>query len=182
MAASENEAKEYMAQVRQSLCPHRKQDYDRLVKILEYHTHNIRTLTESVTERLKQIFQGHNHLILGFNKFLPSHHQIELLLEQDEEQSPKKLIPGFREAISFFKKVAGRFKDEGRDFNFTKLFLEKSKLWTEGKISWTDLYYKIVPHLREHEDLVEELGFFFPEISEPKEDFPTWGQTRRPRS
>ncbi|MED6170157.1 hypothetical protein PIB30_028243 [Stylosanthes scabra] len=175
MAASdEKEAIEYMAQVREALCPHRKQDYDRLVQILEHHTNNIRAVTESVTEGLKEIFQGHNHLILGFYRFLPPHHQIELLLEQNQEQPPKKVIAGFREAISFFKKVEGRFKDEGRDFNFTKLFLGKSKLWREGKISWTDLYHKIAPHLMEHEDLVEELGFFFPEISEPKQDFPSW--------
>ena len=40
--------------------------------------------TYGVIERVKTLFKGHQHLILGFNTFLPDGYKIELPLNGDD--------------------------------------------------------------------------------------------------
>lgn len=55
---------------------------------------------------MKELFEGHRDLILGFNTFLPKGYEITLPLE-DEGPHPKKPVE-FEEAISFVNKIKVR--------------------------------------------------------------------------
>lgn len=59
--------------------------------------------TGGVIERVKELFKGHQNLILGFNTFLPKGFEITLQNE-DEPTSIKKPVE-FEEAISFVNKI-----------------------------------------------------------------------------
>lgn len=49
---------------------------------------------------MKELFEGHNDLIMGFNTFLPE--GIEIILDED---GPPKKPAEFREAINFVNKI-----------------------------------------------------------------------------
>lgn len=49
---------------------------------------------------MKELFEGHNDLIMGFNTFLPE--GIEITLDED---GPPKKPAEFREAINFVNKI-----------------------------------------------------------------------------
>lgn len=53
-----------------------------------------------VIARVKELFKGHNNLIIGFNTFLPKGYEITL----DEDEVPPKKVE-FEEAISFVNKI-----------------------------------------------------------------------------
>lgn len=60
-----------------------------------------RTDTAGVIARVKELFKGHNGLILGFNTFLPKGYEITI----DEDEVPTKKTVEFDEAISFVNKI-----------------------------------------------------------------------------
>lgn len=62
--------------------------------------------TAGVIARVKELFEGHRDLILGFNTFLPKGYEITLPLE--DEQPPAKKPVEFEEAISFVNKIKVR--------------------------------------------------------------------------
>lgn len=53
-----------------------------------------------VVERVKELFQGHQDLILGFNTFLPAGYAIKLPLED-----PANKAAELKEAINFLNKI-----------------------------------------------------------------------------
>lgn len=52
--------------------------------------------------RVKELFKGHNHLIYGFNTFLPKEFEITLI---EEDEAPSKTTVEFEEAINFVNKI-----------------------------------------------------------------------------
>lgn len=60
-----------------------------------------RTDTAGVIARVKELFKGHNNLILGFNTFLPKGYEITV----DDDETPTKKTVEFEEAISFVNKI-----------------------------------------------------------------------------
>jgi len=61
--------------------------------------------TEGVIERVKTLFKGNKHLILGFNQFLPPGYKIELPPE-------KKTTIEFNHAVQYVAKIKNRFRDQ----------------------------------------------------------------------
>lgn len=61
-----------------------------------------RVNTAGVIARVKELFKGHNNLILGFNTFLPKGSEITLIEEQD---APLKSTVESDEARSFVNKI-----------------------------------------------------------------------------
>ena len=58
--------------------------------------------TTGVIARVKELFKGHNNLILGFNTFLPKGYEITIIEEEDD---PPKRSVEFEEAIGFVNKI-----------------------------------------------------------------------------
>jgi len=61
--------------------------------------------TEGVIERVKTLFKGNRHLILGFNQFLPPGYKIELPPE-------KKTTIEFNHAVQYVAKIKNRFREK----------------------------------------------------------------------
>ncbi|KAL4330939.1 hypothetical protein AHAS_Ahas13G0450200 [Arachis hypogaea] len=158
-----------MAQV-QEVFQDKIEDYHRFMQLLRDYNNRRRTDIQGVTTEVKENFEGHDHLILGFNEFLPPQYQIQLPVEENQEQRD------FQEALNFVRGVKVRLEVESR-YGFGKSIREKVKLWRMGKISRPEVFHQVVPILRGHEDLVEEFISYFSEIV----NYPSWGR-KRPRS
>ncbi|RYR65003.1 hypothetical protein HN51_013658 [Arachis hypogaea] len=169
MVATYEEARDYMAQVKE-VFRDKIEVYHRFMQLLEDYNTGRRTDIEGVTAEVKEIFEGHDHLILGFNKFLPPQYQIQLPLEENQEQRD------FQEALNFVRRVKTRLEDEGR-YGFERSIQMGIRSWRMGKISRLEVFDQVVSILRGHEDLIEEFMSYFPEIV----NFPSWGR-KRPRS
>ncbi|KAF3599601.1 hypothetical protein F2Q69_00039334, partial [Brassica cretica] len=66
--------------------------------------------TRGVIARVKELFKGHNHLIYGFNTFLPKEFEITLI---EEDEAPPKTTVEFEEAINFVNKIKVSILFEG---------------------------------------------------------------------
>lgn len=69
--------------------------------ILPYTVH-CRINTDGVIAKVKELFKGHNNLILGFNTFLPKGY--EITIANEDETPPRKTVE-FDEAINFVNKI-----------------------------------------------------------------------------
>ena len=109
--------------------------------------------TRCVIERVKQLFQGHRTLILGFNTFLPPEHQIEfsddaLVDVAVDQMCPQSFLPPGRKGVpppltfeqeqqaqSFVDKVKKTFEDEpGTVRAFLEILQTYTKEQNEQKI------------------------------------------------
>lgn len=61
---------------------------------------SVRLCRVDVIAKVKELFEGHNNLIMGFNTFLPE--GIEITLDED---APPKKPAEFEEAINFVNKI-----------------------------------------------------------------------------
>jgi len=61
--------------------------------------------TEGVIERVQHLFSEHQHLVSGFNQFLPEGYQIEV------EETPKPTME-FKHAVQYVSKIKERFSKQ----------------------------------------------------------------------
>uniref|UniRef100_A0A7N0RFU1 Histone deacetylase interacting domain-containing protein n=1 Tax=Kalanchoe fedtschenkoi TaxID=63787 RepID=A0A7N0RFU1_KALFE len=128
-----------------------------------------RTDTAGVIERVKELFKGHNNLIIGFNTFLPKGYEITLndvelnpkedesTLKEDEIQTKKTVE--FQEAISFVNKIKRRFV---HDDTVYKSFLDILNMYRKEQKGITEVYQEVSALLIDHHDLLEEFIRFLP--------------------
>ncbi|KAK8335066.1 hypothetical protein V6Z11_A09G030300 [Gossypium hirsutum] len=60
-----------------------------------------RTDVAGVVERVKELFEGHNNLLKGFNFFLPMGYEITV----DKDEPPPEAMAGFPETLDFIRVV-----------------------------------------------------------------------------
>ncbi|XLS87489.1 hypothetical protein HN51_037655 [Arachis hypogaea] len=130
-----------MAQV-QEVFQDKIEDYHRFMQLLRDYNNRRRTDIQGVTTEVKENFEGHDHLILGFNEFLPPQYQIQLPVEENQEQRD------FQEALNFVRGVKVRLEVESR-YGFGKSIREKVKLWRMGKISRPEVFHQLLHLLPE---------------------------------
>ncbi|CAH8370516.1 unnamed protein product [Eruca vesicaria subsp. sativa] len=132
--------------------------YDMFLGVMkDFKAH--RTDTSGVIARVKELFKGHNNLILGFNTFLPKGFEITL----DEVEEPKKTVE-FEEAISFVNKIKKRFQ---HDEDVYKSFLEILNMYRKDDKNITEVYNEVSTLFEDHPDLLEEFTRFLPESLAP---------------
>jgi paired amphipathic helix protein Sin3a len=66
--------------------------------------------TPGVIDQVKQLFRGHNKLILGFNAFLPEGEGYKIELTPEEEAYPQYMQQQL--AINYVTNIRNRFADE----------------------------------------------------------------------
>lgn len=109
--------------------------------------------TNGVISRVKQLFRGHQNLILGFNAFLPRGYEIK-----PDEKKPVE----FETAIGFINKIKGRFHTDDRVY---KSFLHILNMYRKENKSITDVYEEVASLFADHHDLLEEFKNFLPNTS-----------------
>ncbi|KAL2344257.1 hypothetical protein Fmac_005542 [Flemingia macrophylla] len=82
----------------------KKEKYDGFLEVLkDFKAQRIDTM--GVIQRVKELFKGHEDLILDFNTFLPEGYEISFPLADDQVQPPKMKPVNFAEAINFVGKI-----------------------------------------------------------------------------
>lgn len=122
--------------------------------------------TYGVIERVKTLFKGHRHLILGFNTFLPKGYEISL----DEPPKAGAARPAgqpveFVQAINYVNKIKERFQEDERVY---KAFLEILNMYRKGLKTISQVYEEVALLFKSHDDLLREFTFFLPESQPPQ--------------
>ncbi|KAL6143381.1 hypothetical protein ACLB2K_054076 [Fragaria x ananassa] len=109
--------------------------YERFLEIMkDFKTH--RLCRVDVIAKVKELFEGHNNLIMGFNTFLPE--GIEITLDED---APPKKPAEFEEAINFVNKIKERFQDD--DNRVYKAFLDILNKYRKEDKPISEVYLEI---------------------------------------
>ncbi|KAH7852676.1 hypothetical protein Vadar_027777 [Vaccinium darrowii] len=122
--------------------------------------------TDGVIARVKELFKGHNNLILGFNTFLPEGCEIKLVEEQEDPDKKLKVeqeVPLKRtvdESISFVNKIEKRFQNNDHVY---KSFLDILNMYRKKHRGVNEVYDKVVALFIDHPDLLEEFKRFLPD-------------------
>ncbi|CAN7113330.1 unnamed protein product [Brassica rapa subsp. narinosa] len=132
-----------------------RETYDRFLEVMKDFK-ALRIDTRGVIARVKELFKGHNHLIYGFNTFLPKGFEITLI---EEDEAPPKKTVDFEEAIHFVNKIKTRFK---HDEHVYKSFLGILNLYRKEKKGISEVYNEVSILFEGHSDLLEEFTRFLP--------------------
>ncbi|XP_004517035.1 paired amphipathic helix protein Sin3-like 4 isoform X2 [Cicer arietinum] len=153
-----NDALAYLKAVK-DIFQDKKDKYDDFLEVMKDFKAQ-RIDTAGVIARVKELFEGHRDLILGFNTFLPKGYEITLPLE-DEGPHPKKPVE-FEEAISFVNKIKARFQDDDHVY---KSFLDILNMYRKENKAINDVYQEVAALFQDHPDLLDEFIHFLPDAS-----------------
>ncbi|BFG26777.1 hypothetical protein CerSpe_130510 [Prunus speciosa] len=151
-----NDALTYLKEVKEMFQDQREK-YDMFLEVMKDFKAQ-RTDTAGVIARVKELFKGHNNLILGFNTFLPKGYEITL----DEDETPPKKTVEFEEAISFVNKIKKRFQNDDHVY---KSFLDILNMYRKEHKDINEVYSEVAALFDEHPDLLDEFTRFLPDAS-----------------
>uniref|UniRef100_A0A7N0V4M3 Histone deacetylase interacting domain-containing protein n=1 Tax=Kalanchoe fedtschenkoi TaxID=63787 RepID=A0A7N0V4M3_KALFE len=146
-----NDALSYLKKVK-DMFQDQREKYDQFLEVMKDFKAQ-RTDTAGVIQRVKELFKGHNNLILGFNTFLPKGYEITL-----EE---KKTVE-FDEAIGFVNKIKKRFQHDDRVY---KSFLDILNMYRKEHKGINEVYQEVAALFDDHPDLLDEFTRFLPDNS-----------------
>ncbi|KAF1877010.1 hypothetical protein Lal_00015774 [Lupinus albus] len=127
--------------------------YEYFLKILIDFKEN-RIGRNDVIEAAKDLFKGHDHLLLGLNNFLPR-------VMKSNFQSSEPVL-GIQDPTDFKNKFKARFEENSHIY---ESFLDIIKKLEAGEKSTTEAQEEIDALLEGHEDLLHELVHFLPGAS-----------------
>jgi paired amphipathic helix protein Sin3a len=153
-----NDALAYLKAVKDKFQDQRGK-YDEFLEVMK-NFKSQRVDTAGVITRVKELFKGHQELILGFNTFLPK--GFEITLQPEDGQPPLKKRVEFEEAISFVNKIKTRFQGDDRVY---KSFLDILNMYRRDSKSITEVYQEVAILFRDHSDLLVEFTHFLPDTS-----------------
>ncbi|KAL6551522.1 hypothetical protein OROGR_007676 [Orobanche gracilis] len=152
-----NDALGYLKQVK-DMFQDQREKYDMfLVVMKDFKAQRIDTT--GVIARVKELFNGHPNLILGFNTFLPKDYEITLT---DEEEAPPKKAVDFNEAINFVNKIKKYFQN---DEHIYKSFLDILNMYRKEHKGIIEVYQEVAALFDDHPNLLDEFTRFLPETS-----------------
>jgi paired amphipathic helix protein Sin3a len=131
-----NDALAYLKAVKDKFQDQRGK-YDEFLEVMK-NFKSQRVDTAGVITRVKELFKGHQELILGFNTFLPK--GFEITLQPEDGQPPLKKRVEFEEAISFVNKIKTRFQGDDRVY---KSFLDILNMYRRDSKSITEVYQEV---------------------------------------
>ncbi|XP_073130056.1 paired amphipathic helix protein Sin3-like 4 isoform X2 [Henckelia pumila] len=150
-----------------------KEKYSHLLEILKDFQAQ-RVDTAGVVLRVKDLFDGHRHLILGFSTFLPEGYEITLPVEDEplqikkevevfsveDEPLQRKTEVEFFSAINFLRKIKTRFEDNE---NVCSDFQDIMQFFRKGDMSVAEAMQEVSVLLHGHTDLLENFMHFLPD-------------------
>ncbi|XP_024995556.1 paired amphipathic helix protein Sin3-like 3 isoform X2 [Cynara cardunculus var. scolymus] len=137
----------------------KKEKYDEFLEVMKDFKEQ-RTDTTGVIARVKELFEGHQELILGFSPFLPKGYEITLPREHDQHHIKKPLE--FDEAILFVNKIKMRF--QGQDHVY-KYFLDTLSKYKKENKSIKEVHQEVANLLNDQQDLLKEFTNLLPDSS-----------------
>ncbi|XP_020207855.1 paired amphipathic helix protein Sin3-like 4 isoform X2 [Cajanus cajan] len=153
-----NDALAYLKTVKDKF-QDKTEKYDDFLEVMkDFKAQRIDTM--GVIERVKELFNGNEDLILGFKVFLPKGYENALPLV--DEQPPQKKPVEFAEAINFVGKIKTRF--QGNDHVY-KSFLDILNMYRKKTKSLPEVYQEVAALFQDHADLLEEFTRSLPDTS-----------------
>ncbi|KAF8106161.1 hypothetical protein N665_0146s0007 [Sinapis alba] len=146
-----NDALSYLKAVK-DMFQDKKDKYDTFLALMKDFKAQ-RVDTSGVIARVKELFEGYDDLLLGFNTFLPKGYKITL---------PDKKPVAFGEAIDFVNKIKLRFGNDQRAY---KRFLDILNMYKKEGKSIDSVYQEVTLLFQGHEDLLAEFVSFLPNNS-----------------
>ncbi|KAE8718227.1 hypothetical protein F3Y22_tig00110017pilonHSYRG00183 [Hibiscus syriacus] len=133
--------------------------YDMFVQVLEDFKAQRHTNPTGFISRVKEFFEGHEHLIYGFNTFLPKEYQIPLdeLFKDDRGSMRRK--PTKDDAEAYLKQVEETFLDEKDKYI---MLLQVLNNFMDKRISMVDVIAQVKGLLRGHTNLINGFSTFLP--------------------
>ncbi|KAI4351537.1 hypothetical protein L6164_005895 [Bauhinia variegata] len=117
--------------------------------------HHKRSQVDEVIETVKELFQGHNDLICGFNTFLSKEQEISQVTIDEEKDSE------IHRAMAFIDNVKERLQNEERYRTFLDIMVEFQRGNEEIALQ---VFNEVTVLLNGHQDLIEEFTTFFPDV------------------
>ncbi|KAI3824945.1 hypothetical protein L1987_06418 [Smallanthus sonchifolius] len=154
-----NDALTYLQKVK-DIFQDKKEKYNEFLKVMNDFKAQ-RLDTTGVIARVKELFDGHQELLLGFNPFLPK--GFEITLPQEHEQNHVKKPLDLEEAIVFVNKIKMRF--QGQDHVY-KYFLDTLNKYIKENKPIKEVHQEVAALLNDQQDLLKEFTNFFPDFSE----------------
>nr|POE92258.1 paired amphipathic helix protein sin3-like 1 [Quercus suber] len=145
-----NNSSSYLKEVKETFQDQREK-YDMFLEVLK-DLKAQRTDTVGASARVKELFEGHNNLISGFNIFLQKGYEITL---EDDEAAPQREKVEFGRAIDFI-----RFQNDLRVY---EAFLDIMNTYRKEHNDINKVYNEISTLFDGHPDLVDEFTTFLPE-------------------
>ncbi|GAB4820057.1 hypothetical protein N2152v2_007103 [Parachlorella kessleri] len=148
--------------------------YDSFLEIMKQFKAN-QIDTAGVIEKVKELFKGHDELILGFNTFLPKGYEIKVdgstttpetaaaQAAPKPSAAPKPPVE-FDQAITYVNKIKQRFANDERVY---KAFLEILNMYRKGMKTIANVYEEVALLFRNHDDLLREFTYFLPDNTPP---------------
>lgn len=153
-----NDALTYLKAVKDIFHDKREQ-YDEFLEVMkDFKAQRINTA--GVIARVKELFKGHQALILGFNTFLPKGYEITIREGEPYGPDPAKKPVEFEEAIKFVNKIKTRFQGDDQVY---KSFLDILNMYRRENKSIKDVYREVSDLFRDHTDLLVEFAHFLPD-------------------
>ncbi|KAL8228939.1 hypothetical protein R6Q57_013839 [Mikania cordata] len=153
-----NDALTYLQKVK-DIFQDKKEKYDEFLKVMKDFKAQ-RFDTTGVIARVKELFDGHQELLLGFNPFLPKGFEINLPRENGQHHVKKPL--DIEEAIVFVNKIKMRF--QGQDHVY-KYFLDTLSKYRKENKPIKEVHQEVAALLNDQQDLLKEFTNFFPDFS-----------------
>nr|XP_023873625.1 paired amphipathic helix protein Sin3-like 2 [Quercus suber] len=146
----------YLKEVKETFQDQREK-YDMFLEVLKDFKAQ-RTDTVGASARVKELLEGHNNLISGFNIFLPK--GCEITLEDDEAALKKKVE--FEGAINFVNKIKRCFQN---DEHVYKAFLDCLNTYKKEHKDINKVHNEVSILFEGHPDLLDEFTTFIPEAA-----------------
>ena len=153
------DALSYLREVKTRFQNNRKV-YDNFLEIMKQF--KAQTIdTAGVIKKVKNLFYGHQELILGFNTFLPKGYEIKV--EDLPSWPPQQKSPvEFDQAITYVNRIKQTFANDERVY---KAFLEILNQYRKGQKTIQSVYEEVALLFRNHEDLLNEFSYFLPDAA-----------------
>nr|XP_027187438.1 paired amphipathic helix protein Sin3-like 4 [Cicer arietinum] len=114
--------------------------------------------TTYVDEKVYEILEGHNDLIMRFNNYMHKGNEIKYLME--EEQPPPKKRVTMEDAINFLNKIKAQC--QGVDDRVYQSFCHIMKMYYKKNISYKRVIYEVVGIFKDYPELLEGFKHFLP--------------------
>jgi len=114
--------------------------------------------TPGVIDQVKQLFKGHNKLILGFNTFLPEGEGYKIELTPEEEAYPQYMQQQL--AINYVTNIRNRFADEPEIY---QSFLKILHTYQREQNGVKNVLDQVSALFVDHPDLLMEFAYFLPD-------------------
>uniref|UniRef100_A0A7S1PIK3 Histone deacetylase interacting domain-containing protein n=1 Tax=Percolomonas cosmopolitus TaxID=63605 RepID=A0A7S1PIK3_9EUKA len=168
------DAVQYIEQVKQTFLGPKENMYLEFLRLMSLFKEG-RLNAVAICDRIKILFKGFEHLIKGFNVFLPTEFHIgsaQLDSAIDAQNKENGILPpdptetaNFSQAMTFLQNIKQRFSTDSKVYNE---FLETLHLYKERVLDLNGVYDRARNLLAEHDDLWTQFMLYLPPVQQEK--------------